>query len=138
MERRPLIRYLLDTDTCIEILRGRGPHRARLEGCSPEEVGLPAMVVAELRYGALGSREPERGLALVGALLEAPLTILPFDGSAASVHADLRDHLRATAIGERDLVIAAIARAGDFTLVTGNGRHFRRVPGLEVEDWGPG
>jgi hypothetical protein len=36
---------------------------------------------------------------------------------------------------ERDLLIAAIALANDLTVVTGNTREFRRVPGLHVEDW---
>ena len=31
--------------------------------------------------------------------------------------------------------IAAIALARDLKMVTGNERHFRRVPGLEVENW---
>jgi predicted nucleic acid-binding protein len=31
--------------------------------------------------------------------------------------------------------IAAIALARDLTLVTGNVRHFQRVPGLRVENW---
>ncbi len=31
--------------------------------------------------------------------------------------------------------IASIAIAGSLVLVTGNLRHFERVPGLVVEDW---
>jgi tRNA(fMet)-specific endonuclease VapC len=43
--------------------------------------------------------------------------------------------LRQEPIGERDLLIAAIALANDLTVVTGNIRESRRVPGLRVEDW---
>jgi tRNA(fMet)-specific endonuclease VapC len=38
-------------------------------------------------------------------------------------------------IGEPDLRIAAIALARDLTLVTGNVRHFQRVPDLRIENW---
>jgi predicted nucleic acid-binding protein len=35
----------------------------------------------------------------------------------------------------RSALIAAITRASDATLVTRNLRHFRRIPGLRVENW---
>ena len=38
-------------------------------------------------------------------------------------------------IGPNDLLIAAIAIANDFTLVTHNTREFGRVDGLKYEDW---
>jgi tRNA(fMet)-specific endonuclease VapC len=38
-------------------------------------------------------------------------------------------------IDEPDLPIASIALSHDLTVVTGNTRHFARVPGLRVENW---
>jgi tRNA(fMet)-specific endonuclease VapC len=38
-------------------------------------------------------------------------------------------------IGQRDLLIASIARARDLTVVTHNVSEFARVPGLKAEDW---
>jgi tRNA(fMet)-specific endonuclease VapC len=60
---------------------------------------------------------------------------LAFDEAAAEHHADIRDELRHQPIGERDLLIAAIARAGDLAVVTNNTREFSRVPRLQVADW---
>jgi len=38
-------------------------------------------------------------------------------------------------IGPHDLLIAAIARAHNLTLVTHSTDEFQRVPGLMLEDW---
>ena len=52
-------------------------------------------------------------------------------------YGSIRTHLESTGatIGPNDLLIAAHARAADLTVVTGNDREFRRVPGLRVENW---
>jgi tRNA(fMet)-specific endonuclease VapC len=129
------MRHLLDTDTCIEVIRRREPAASRVRQKSPDDLVVSAMTVAELRFGALNSSDPERTLAGVEALLSAPIEVVSFDENAARQHAEVRLALRAQPIGERDLVIAATARAGGFTVVTRNRRHFERVPGLSVEDW---
>jgi len=63
-------------------------------------------------------------------------TIL-FDESAAVVYGDIRTDLerRGLTIGELDRMIAAVALANRFTLVTHNTREFSRVFGLTIEDW---
>lgn len=126
--------WVLDTDACVEALRGHQGVLACLKARSPATVLTTAMTVAELRYGSLKSMNPEANLARVTAFLE-PLTVLDFDAEAAVHHAEIRWALREQPIGERELVIAAVARARGMTLVTGNGREFGRVPGLSLEDW---
>lgn len=129
------MRYLLDTDICIEVIRRREFISSRVRDQAPGDLVIASMTVAELRYGALNSSAPDRALAAVDAFLSAPFTILPFDEPAARQHAQARLALRSQPIGERDLVIAATALAGGHTVVTGNHQHFERVPGLQVEDW---
>jgi tRNA(fMet)-specific endonuclease VapC len=55
---------------------------------------------------------------------------------AAEHHGTIRAHLelRGEMIGDRDCMIAAIARHHALVVVTANVDEFRRVPGLEVED----
>ena len=65
------------------------------------------------------------------------LAVLPFDEGAARQYGQLRAQLeqQGTPIGDADMRIAAIALANDLTVVTGNVRHFERVPSLVVENW---
>ena len=62
---------------------------------------------------------------------------LPFDDDAACHYSDIRHGLEThgQVIGPNDLKIAAICRAHQLRLVTSNVGEFRRVPGLDVEDW---
>ncbi len=70
-------------------------------------------------------------------LFRARFRCLPFDQAAAEEYGRLRAYLeaRGTPIGHEDTQTAAIALANDLTVVTGNVRHFQRVPGLAVENW---
>jgi tRNA(fMet)-specific endonuclease VapC len=102
----------------------------------PADQATTAITMGELLYGAAkkGSSElTER----VHDLLAGALTILAFDDRAAGVYGPLRAELEARGrpLAEPDLRIACIALAQDATLVTGNVKHFSRVPNLRVEDW---
>ncbi len=129
--------YCLDTNTCIDALRGTRPALAsRFAALTPEDIRVPAMVRAELVYGALRSSDPARSKRAVQRLL-APYVLVSFDAEAADHYADIRARLDAegTPIGPNDLVIAATARAHGLVLVTHNTAEFARVPGLQQEDW---
>ncbi len=92
--------------------------------------------MGELIYGA--ARRDSSGLTQrVRELVDGALTVLPFDESAAEVYGSLRARLESKGqrLDEPDMRIASIALARDLTLVTGNVRHFGRVPELTVENW---
>lgn len=65
------------------------------------------------------------------------VTVLPFDEEAARTYGRIKAQLMhsGNVIGDEDIQIAAIALDRDFTVVTGNVRHFEMVPGLAVENW---
>lgn len=95
-----------------------------------------AVTLGEILYGAARAERPD----LVERLRELVTTahpVLPFDEAAAEAYGPLRVALER--MGERlddpDLRIASIALSRDLTLVTGNVRHFERVPGLRIENW---
>jgi tRNA(fMet)-specific endonuclease VapC len=127
-------RYLLDTDTIVDVLRGRQPVAARLGELSPDDVRVSAMSVAELYYGALNSSAPERNRAEVDRLL-GEIAVLRFGREAAAEHARIRHALRARPIGAGDMIIAATALAAGAVVVAANVKEFGRVPGLDVENW---
>ena len=126
---------LLDTNVLIHAQRNNPASvRGRLRETHPEDLAISAVTVAELWYGAARSDDPERKHEFWSRVL-APYAVLPFDRPAAEIHGDLRFQLKHRPIGERDLLIAAIALASNLTLVTDNTGEFSRVPGLRVENW---
>jgi tRNA(fMet)-specific endonuclease VapC len=129
--------YLLDTNICIAYLNGRSSNVVqRLRDVSPSEIAVCSVVKAELFYGAMRSRNPARTLAQQRVFLDQFIS-LPFDDRSAEFYASMRATLatRGTPIGPNDLLIAAIARAHNLTLVTANVREFGRIEGLQIENW---
>jgi tRNA(fMet)-specific endonuclease VapC len=126
--------YLLDTDTCIWLLRAREPVKSRAHAASPTDLAVASMTVAELWYGAIRSLDP-RAFDTIEQFLATGVKVHPFDVDAARRHAEIRNAVRAQPIGPRDLVIASVAVARGLTVVTSNVREFGRVPGLPHVDW---
>jgi len=129
--------YLLDTDTCVELIRGRSRKAlTHLMGCRMGSVGISSITLAELQYGADKSADPLRNRVLLAQFC-APLEILPFEGKAASAYGKVRSKLekKETPIGSLDNLIAAHALSLSAVLVTNNVREFRRIEGLQIENW---
>ena len=132
-----MIRYMLDTSVCIELIRGRGKKvLKRLKRCKVGEVGISAITLAELEHGVERSAKPNQNRVALGEFC-APLEIQPFDAAAANAYGRIRADLQRAGqvIGPMDLLIAAHALAEGATMVTNNEREFRRVEGLAVENW---
>ncbi len=130
------MKVVLDTNTCIYALKHQGRVTERLREHSPEDIAVAIVTVAELWFGARKSVRPQATRREIDAFL-APLEILPFDRAAAEAYAEIRLTLERSGrpIGERDLLIASIARACQLVVVTHNVSEFGRVPGLRIEDW---
>jgi len=144
--------YILDTDTVIFMLRGlKAPARRRAQRdralvivnrCRGAQshgdvVGLSAITVSELEFGAYNSDNYEVEIAAVRKLL-APFEVLDYDAVNCPRHyGRIRHELEKAGqpIGAMDLLIAAHALALNATLVTDNTAHFRRVSGLTVVRW---
>ena len=133
------MRFLLDTDSVSYFLRGQG-HVARSVLARPSaDLGIPAPVLYESRYGMRRLEEGRRRESLLAALDELVRTIevVPFDAGAAECAASARAALaaRGTIVGPVDMQIAGIALATGYVLVTRNTREFGRVAGLELQNW---
>lgn len=130
--------YLLDTNVCIEILRGNEEFAGQLARRDPSTLKLCAVVKAELSYGASLSAHKAANLRTVEAFC-APFVSLPFDDACAQTYGVLRADLRHRGMqaGSNDLMIAATALTHDLTLVTHDTKEFERIPGLRLEDWRP-
>ena len=131
--------YLLDTDTLSNLMK-RVPAEnlvVRLARVAPEEQFTSSVTLGELLYGAYRSENSAALLNRIGAVIPTELPVLSFDAAAAGQYGRIRAELesRGTPIGDADVRIAAIALTHGLRVVTGNVRHFRLVPGLEVENW---
>jgi len=131
------VKYLLDTNICVFLIR-RKPATvlARFQQYAINEVGISAVTLAELRYGADKSQRPEQNHAALDAFL-VPLALVDFDSHAAECYGSVRADLerRGTPIGPLDTMIAAHAISLGTPLVTNNAAEFSQVPGLQWEDW---
>jgi tRNA(fMet)-specific endonuclease VapC len=131
------LKYLLDTNVCVDYLNGRHPSVVgKIHRCSPGDLGLSAIVMAELRYGADRSARPRFNHARLDVLV-AEIPALDFDLEAAATYGRLRARLEkaGTPIGPNDSLIASQALARGLVVVTDNVGEFTRVKGLKVENW---
>lgn len=129
---------ILDSNTISYYFRGDPLVVPRLQALRPADLGVPAIVEYELRYGLL--RLPEQIAAprlLALAQLLRPMQLLPFDSECAALAARIRVDLEVvgTPIGAHDTLIAATALRHQAILVTRNVREFSRVPGLQWLNW---
>lgn len=132
--------YLLDTNVCIRLLNGSSEAVAeRFAAESPQTVRLCSVVKAELLYGARKSAAVAKALRKLERFFE-PLASATFDDECAAEYGRIRADLArsGTPIGGNELMVAAIARHHDWTVVTHNVDEFVRVTGLRVEDWEEG
>ncbi len=132
-----MLRYLLDTNFCIHVLRNRAPALRERFNAEVETMCLSDVVLYELLYGAERSADPARVRRDVERFA-GRLAVLPFDSEAAAHTAEIRADLlrRGRVIGPYDLMIAGHARSRGLVVVTGNVGEFQRVQGLRCEDWG--
>ena len=129
------MRYLLDANAVIALLNDTtSPIARRTRRHAPRDIGISAVVIQELYYGAFKSQRVEQNVARVDAL---QFPVLEFDQDDARHAGEVRAYLavKGTPIGPYDVLIAGQARARTLTLVTHNTSEFQRVPGLKVEDW---
>ena len=130
--------YVLDTDVISSWMRGRLPESAlsRLRNLPRDRVKITSITLGELYYGALRTASATKWLNAV-AQVRKSLQCLGFDAEAAEHYGELRAHLESHGrkLDDADLRIASICRSTGHALVSGNAKHFARVPGLRYENW---
>ncbi|MEI7908014.1 MAG: type II toxin-antitoxin system VapC family toxin [Verrucomicrobiota bacterium] len=129
---------VLDTNVCIDVLRGRKKVVEHLASCSPRECFISVVTEFELFQGAerapVDYRNDERAKV---ARLVAALQLLSFDSECARTAARINASLlsRGTPVSITDVFIAATGLRHGWCVVTNNTKDFRRIDGLVLEDW---
>jgi tRNA(fMet)-specific endonuclease VapC len=116
-----------DTDVLIEFLRGREPFAERVAVEIRRGLSTTAVTAFELLAGAHTAKQKKS----VEDLLDG-LTVLVLDTPAAARGAQVRRELekRGMGIGMADSLIAGVCLSCEAALLTGNVKHFSRVPEL--------
>ena len=131
-----MLRYLLDTNICIYVIKRRPESLLDRFNENASHLAISAITLAELLHGAETSSQPQRTLSVVEDFCSR-LDVLDYGAKAAQHYGQIRSALerRGTPIGVNDLHIAAHARSEGLTLVSNNLREFERVEGLLYENW---
>ena len=131
-----MLRYLLDTNIVIYVIKRRPLQALEIFNRNAGRMAISAITLAELQHGAEKSSNPAANLAVVEDLCSR-LEVLPYGAKAAQHYGSIRATLekQGQTIGVNDLHIAAHARSEGLTLVSNNLREFERVPALQFENW---
>lgn len=131
-------KYLLDTNICIFLLRGKYNVDKKMDEVGLENCYISEITVAELKYGAeLGNRQ---GLVRRMQSLDefiASVRMLPISETLdlfAKEKARLR--LAGTPADDNfDLLIGCTAIVYDLVMVTENLQDFKNFSGIRLENW---
>jgi len=128
------VKFLLDTNAVIAVLKGNEGLIAKLKQHQPADFGMSSIVSHELAFGAYNSQRVDQNLQIVESL---QFVVLEFSKSDAHAAGKIRAALKKQdcPIGPYDVLIAGQAVARSLILVTNNMKEFKRDQGLKVEDW---
>lgn len=131
------MKLMLDTNICIAITKQQPKNiLQKLSAYQVGDICISSITLAELRYGVSKSQYVEKNQAALDEFI-LPLEVASFDEAAAQHYGALRASLekKGTPIGSLDTLIGAHALSLNLVLVTNNTREFKRIVGLELDDW---
>jgi tRNA(fMet)-specific endonuclease VapC len=131
------MKYLLDTCTVSDFVKGQPNVLARIKAISPALIAVSALTRMEVEYGLVLNAERARKLAPMLQAFFSTISTLPFEVADALAAAAIRAALKTKGqpIGAYDVLIAGTALARGLVVVTSNVGEFQRIGGLQVEDW---
>jgi tRNA(fMet)-specific endonuclease VapC len=131
-----MLRYLLDTNIVIYVLKRRPIEVLSLFNENASRMAISAITLSELFHGAEKSSRVSDNLVAIEDFCSR-LEVLPYGAKAAQHYGAIRAGLEKTGqpLGVNDLHIAAHARSEGLVVVTNNVGEFARVPALQVENW---
>ena len=125
--------YLLDTCTCIALLKKDSSVIKHLQNVGVSNCRISDITIAELYFGAFKSGKQRHfdDVSEIAGLFES------YGIHYLSKYGEIRWMLekRGKKIGDMDMFIAATALEEALVLVTGNTEHFSRIDGLKIENW---
>ena len=131
-----MLKYMLDTSICIELLNGN-EHVRTLCVEHNDECCISPITAIELLYGAYNAPKKYRDHEIEKAKLLINHYLMVGIDDAVEFFAT--EKIRLESIGmpieDFDLLIGSSCRESGLTIVTHNVKHFDRIQGLSLEDW---
>jgi tRNA(fMet)-specific endonuclease VapC len=131
------MKYLLDTCTVSDFVKGEPGVLATVKSTSPDLIAISVVTRMEIEYGLLLNPQRAKKLAPVLDAFLSAITVLPFEDADAKAAAAIRAalHQEGRPIGPYDCQIAGCGLARGLIVVTSNEAEFARVGGLRLENW---
>lgn len=131
-----MLKYLLDTNIVIYVMKRRPMEILQTFNQNAERMAISSITLAELFHGAEKSQKVSQNLSAIEDFCSR-IEVLPYTAKASQHYGAIRAALEKVGlpIGINDIHIAAHARSEGLTLVTNNMSEFARVPALQVENW---
>ena len=131
--------YIFDTDIYTNVMKKVPSEKLlnHLKKLPRRDQFTTTITIGEVYYGIMKASNRARLLKIFENVLLPRATILPFGFSAAKKYGDIRSFLekQGTPLAHADLQIASIALSMKMTIITGNLKHFQRIPQLTAENW---
>jgi len=131
--------YIFDTDIYTNVMKKVPSEKLlnRLKKLPRRDQFTTTITIGEVYYGIMKASNRARLLKIFENVLLPRATILPFGFSAAKKYGAIRSFLekQGTLLAHADLQIASIALSMKMTIITGNLKHFQRIPQLTAENW---
>jgi tRNA(fMet)-specific endonuclease VapC len=128
--------YLIDTDIIINSIKGNRTVNQKISELASIPKAISIVTYGELLYGAKKSTQREKNTSIVYRLAEI-FPILGVTRATMEAFTDLKAALdrKGDRVEDLDLLIAATALSLNYILVTNNTKHYRRIEGLQLENW---
>ena len=127
--------YLLDTNICVHFFRGRFNLIDKIEGVRLESCAISEITLAELVFGAENSDFPEKNHQIIEVFSKL-VTVLPiFDSIGLYGKEKARLRKAGIMISDFDLLIGCTAVEQELVMVTENIKEFKRISGIQIENW---
>lgn len=129
------MRFLIDTNICIYFLKGMFNLVEKFDKIGIENLYISEITVAELKFGAAKSDHPSKNKKIIEMLINKFKQIPIY--KSLDVFAEEKARLRkeGNIVDDFDLLIGATAVANNMVLVTNNENHFKRLKGIQIENW---
>ena len=128
--------YLLDTDTLVHFLRGNEDVKENFLKHRTQPKAISVVSYGELLYGARRSARPQENLAKVYRLAEL-YPVIDVSKAVMECFGEMKAglNLKGISVDEFDLLIGCTALTLNYTVITSNTKHFKKITELRIDKW---